>query len=260
MSSAEPIDYNNRQHRVYATGRALSEESARAWTDAFRRNLNDDVARSRALSILDVGSGTGRFSLLLAETLDAEVVGVEPSERMRDVAMRSSTHPRVRYVEGKAEHLPLADASFDAALLSDVLHHVRDKNTCVAELARVLRPDGVAFVRGVRPERFNEMINHRYFPGADELAIKDAVTTDQISDLFAVAGFDLRAHEIVNQQTAASLSEYAERIALRAISYLEMLDDADFEKGLADLRADAAKEVTPQPVIEGIDLLVFQRP
>lgn len=112
--------------------------------------------------------------------------------------------------------------------------------------------------RGVRSRRSSRALQrddqHRYFPAADELALKDALTTDQISELFAVAGFDLRAHEIVKQQTAASLSEYAERIALRAISYLELLDDASFEKGLADLRADAAKEVTPQPVIEGIDL------
>ncbi|MEA2444634.1 MAG: hypothetical protein QOJ12_1926, partial [Thermoleophilales bacterium] len=47
--------------------------------------------------------------------------------------------------------------------------------------------------------------------------------------------------------------------ALRAISYLELLDDELFDAGLRRVREAAAADTDPKPVIETMDLVVFRR-
>jgi hypothetical protein len=65
--------------------------------------------------------------------------------------------------------------------------------------------------------------------------------------------------EVVEQPAAPDLSTFAERIALRAISSLELMDDDRFEEGVRRLRAAAAAETEPQPVMEKLDLVVLRR-
>ena len=78
----EKVDYDKHQHSVYARGRALSPEAADTWTQSFARWAGPQ----RPLTVIDLGSGTGRFTPALAETFGGPVYGVEPSQRMRHVA------------------------------------------------------------------------------------------------------------------------------------------------------------------------------
>ena len=137
------IDYDERQWTVYAKGRAPSPALLELWTEAFGRYL--DPARHR--TVLDLGSGVGHLSVLLADAFGATVTGLEPSDRMREVAERENPHPRVRYLEGSGEAIPVADGAFDAALLSYVVHHLDDPEAAVAELRRVLRPHALVLLR-----------------------------------------------------------------------------------------------------------------
>jgi len=252
--SRPSIDYDDFQHAVYARGRAHSPMTQALWTATFGRYL----PRSTWLRLLDVGSGTGRFSVLLAEAFDGQVVGVEPSARMRGVAAEAP-HERVRYLAGQAESLPVPRASFDAALLSDVVHHIGDLDAATRELHRVLTAEGVVFVRTVVRERQTELIAPRFFPEALPIALKQMLSTDELRGSFASGGLELVAHEIVVQESAPSLAAYADRMRLRASSTFELLDDEAFERGMAALDAAAAAERAPTPVREGIDLFVFRR-
>ncbi|HEY2918788.1 MAG TPA: methyltransferase domain-containing protein [Candidatus Binatia bacterium] len=65
----------------------------------------------RADNVLDLGSGTGRFAVLIAEWFGATVIGVEPAGAMREVAATSGRHAKVLYVAGLAEQLPLREMS-----------------------------------------------------------------------------------------------------------------------------------------------------
>src|SRR5204863_4898724 len=112
------------------------------WMLVIRRHLDDPVE-----TILDLGSGTGRFSAALTDTFDADVVAVEPSAGMRNQA-KTKARTQVRIVGGSAEHLPLADGSCDTAWLSNVVHHFDDIPAAARELRRVLREDAPVLVRG----------------------------------------------------------------------------------------------------------------
>jgi SAM-dependent methyltransferase len=246
------VDYDRRQHAVYSRGREPTPKLLELWARVLGRYV------AAGSSVLDVGSGTGIWSQLLAEVLEAEVVGVEPSDRMRAVAAHEHAHPRVRYVAGSAERVPLSDGACDVALLSHVLHHVEDRAACVAQLARVLRPGGLVLVRGSLRDSLDSVPWLAFFPPARPLAERQLPAAAQVVEAFARAGFERVASEVVRQELGASLRAHYERVRLRAISTLELLDDADFEAGIAAMRAAAEREDPPRPVFEDVDLLVFR--
>jgi SAM-dependent methyltransferase len=86
----------------------------------------------------DLGAGTGLFTRALADRV-ADVVAVEPDERMRQV-MRDRS-PGVHVVGARAEALPFRDAVMDAVSASSAWHWV-DPPRAVPEVARVLRDGG----------------------------------------------------------------------------------------------------------------------
>ena len=210
-------------------------------------------------AVLDVGSGIGSWSELIAERFDAEVIGVEPSSRMREVAEREHSHPRVRYREGSAEQIPLADASSDVAFLSYVIHHVGDRAACGRELRRVLRPGGLVLVRSTLREALPRVPLFDFFPEALQVAEERMPTRATVTGLFEDHGFELLVDETIEQEMAPDLRAYYERVKPRAISTLELLGDAEFERGLERLRLAAERERDPEPVSEPVNLLVFRR-
>jgi ubiquinone/menaquinone biosynthesis C-methylase UbiE len=253
MTNWRRVDYDDHQYRVYSRARPLLPENAERWGAIFRRHV------PAGATIVDVGSGTGIYTALLADSLGAEVVGVEPSTGMRSVAEAEQARPGVRYLAGRAEALPLADASCDAALLSNVIHHIEDLPAAAGELRRVLRPGGVVLARGALRDRLRRMPHFEYFPEALEIAIATSPRDQDAIDTITSAGFEEIARERVEQLMARSLSEFADKLALRAISHLELLDDDLFEAGLRRLREAAAAETEPTPVMETMDLVVFRR-
>jgi ubiquinone/menaquinone biosynthesis C-methylase UbiE len=248
------VDYDDHQHRVFSRARALLPENAKLWSAIFRDWFGE------AESVVDVGAGVGIYSSLLADALPAaRVIAVEPSDGMRDAARREHPHPRVRYLAGAAERLPIDDASCDGALFSNVLHHVDDRAAAAAEAHRVLRPGGCVMARGSLRDALRLNPHWSFFPAALDIAERQMPTVAEVVDVFGAAGFEQVACEVVDQPAARSLAEFAERIALRAISSLELLDDDLFEEGLRRLRAAAAAETEPQPVMEKLDLVVLRR-
>lgn len=92
--------------------------------------------------ILDVGCGNGVHLHELAERAHrGRVYGMDLSPGMLTSAR---LHSAAALIAGDAQHLPYADGSFDRLLAMHMLYHVPDRNGALAEIRRVLRPDGVA--------------------------------------------------------------------------------------------------------------------
>src|SRR5690606_32720049 len=88
---------------------------------------------------LEAGSGTGRFTNLVASRSD-ELVLVDIAAGMLKTA--SQRAPSSAPLLGSATSLPLQDASFDFVLCLNVLNHIKDYDHVLAEFRRVLRPGG----------------------------------------------------------------------------------------------------------------------
>jgi SAM-dependent methyltransferase len=89
--------------------------------------------------VLDVGCGDGRHSYRLAERFGFSVVGIDP-------AGAPTATPRVRFLRGAAEALPVEDEIADLVWCRDILVHVTDLGRAYREFHRVLRDGGRALV------------------------------------------------------------------------------------------------------------------
>jgi ubiquinone/menaquinone biosynthesis C-methylase UbiE len=249
------VDYDQLA-AVYDRDRAQPLEALEPW----RRALAAYLPPASGLPVLDLGAGTGLFSAAIAQWFGAEVVAVEPSEGMRRQARTRRAHPRVAYVGGLGEQLPLRDGCCDSAWLSTVVHHLSDQAACAGELRRVVRPGGWVLVRNAFPDRGEPGTRlFTFWPGARAILAR-APTVRATIATFAAAGFTLDRLEQVRDHSAASLKEAYERARVQADSLLRLLPDADFLEGLRALERAAAAETTPTPVVRRLDLLVLQAP
>jgi ubiquinone/menaquinone biosynthesis C-methylase UbiE len=247
------FDYDDRQHAVYVKGRAISPTRVAEWMRVFAAYL----PTRRPLTILDLGSGTGRFTPALAGEFGGPVYGVEPSQKMRGIASQDARHPTVIYLPGSAESIPLRDNGCDAVLMFLSFHHVRDRPTAAAEIARVLRPGGRLLIRSAFSDRAPEVSWHEFFPRAREIEQQMCPSVDNVEGLFSEVGLHRVALGAIREQSATSLTECASRLRLRAISTFEHLTDGEIAAGFAALDHAVATETMPRPV-EGIsDLLVL---
>lgn len=248
------VNYDTYQHAVYAQGRALAPAVIAEWMQLFARYANS----RRPLTVLDLGSGTGRFTPALAETFGGPVYGVEPFARMRAVAEESAVHPDVTYLAGGGENIPLPGDHCDLALLFLCFHHFRDRERAVDEIARVLRADGRVLIRSSFADRLPDKLWHRYFPRARAVEIEMFPTVDEVVSLFARAGFRQVALEKQTELYTTNFADYIARLRWKASSTFEHLTDDEIRQGFAAMEA-AAPDMPPQPVEERSDLLVLAR-
>ena len=127
--------------RQYAT-----EANLEARRSLYRRAEGPDpreltfaaVAEAAPRSVLEVGGGPGELAERIATELACQVVMVDVSERMVELARGRAVEAQV----GDVQALLFEDACFDCAVAAWMLFHVPDLDRGLAELARVLRPGG----------------------------------------------------------------------------------------------------------------------
>jgi ubiquinone/menaquinone biosynthesis C-methylase UbiE len=103
---------------------------------------------------LEIGAGTGLNLPYYPDTVSGLVV-TEPVEAMaaRLARRAAKQDAAIRVVSAPAEDLPFADDSFDTVVSTMVLCTVPDPERAIAEVARVLKPDGqLLFIEHVRSE------------------------------------------------------------------------------------------------------------
>lgn len=103
---------------------------------------------SRPFRMLDVGCGTGTLLALMAQDTNTELlVGLDYAEEMvRRAAEKfaAGDHAAKRQaLRGDAEHLPLANRSFDVVTCCNSFHHYPHQPVAIREFERVLRPGGM---------------------------------------------------------------------------------------------------------------------
>jgi SAM-dependent methyltransferase len=97
--------------------------------------------------VLDIGCGGGALVRELAGR-GARAIGLEVSQQQLGPALARDPDGGARYLVGRAQALPLPDASVEVAVFMRTLHHVppADLRLALAEARRVLRPGGAVYV------------------------------------------------------------------------------------------------------------------
>lgn len=143
------MDQNNRPQNIYDNPRFFAGYSqmdrfksgwGRAMEHSSFLELLGDVSGQR---VLDLGCGGGQLTFYLADAGAAEVIGIDASERMLDVARAQWAHPRVSYRREAMEDADFSPGAFDLVVSSLALHYVRDYAELVGRIARWLAPGGL---------------------------------------------------------------------------------------------------------------------
>jgi SAM-dependent methyltransferase len=96
--------------------------------------------------VLDLACGEGYGSALLARRA-AHVLGVDVSQQAIDHAKREyASLANAEFKQGSCTAIPAADASIDVAISFETLEHIAEQEPFLAELARVLKADGVLVI------------------------------------------------------------------------------------------------------------------
>lgn len=119
------------QAMAYVRGRPDYPVAVEDW-------LRRELGLGKGKVAVDLGSGTGKFLPRLTAT-GADVIAIEPLAQMRSQLV--ALHPEVDAREGRAQAIPLADASVDAVTCA-MCFHLFATGDALAEIRRVLKPGG----------------------------------------------------------------------------------------------------------------------
>jgi ubiquinone/menaquinone biosynthesis C-methylase UbiE len=112
--------------------------------------------------VLELGCGRAWMTRQIAERFHPQrIVATEVDRIQHEKNLLIDDLPRVEFIYGGAESIPLPDGCMDVVLMLKSLHHVprESMEQALREIARVLRPDGIAYIsEPVYAGTFNEIL------------------------------------------------------------------------------------------------------
>lgn len=136
----------------------------------------------RGMDVLDVGCGTGRWSLRLAEG-GARVTGIDFSQGMLARAREKPGAAGIRFLAHDLHALfPFGSATFDRVVCALVLDHIRDLRRFFDEMGRVCRGDGAIVVSTMHPAMMLRGVQARFTDPATGAKLHVDSASNQISD------------------------------------------------------------------------------
>ena len=135
----------------------------------WRRKTARAVAKKYPTSILDLATGTADLAIALAKrNPQAHIMGMDISEKMLDIGKekvrKQGLESQIDLRPGDAASLPFDDNSFDAVTVAFGVRNFESRDKGLAEIQRVLKPDGQAFILEFSmPERFPMKQLYRFY-------------------------------------------------------------------------------------------------
>ena len=240
----------------YDKARLMPGDTMKRWMDL----LSASVPSNDIKNILDLGSGTGRFSFALSDRYRCPVLAVDPSEAMlREGQQTGKTGQDITWLVGAAENIPTGDGRVDMVWMSQTFHHIDDFDRAFKEIHRVLTETGYLVIRNGMRDHIDEIIWYECFPEAAEIERGRLMLQKDMVNLVCEHHFRLCTAIRHYQYFAKNYHEYADKICGRGLSSLIAIHDDAFNKGVERLRDWVKNRPTAEPVYEPVDLLVFRR-
>lgn len=215
----------------YDKGRSLSEQNIDLWLGLFSKYSRADEG-SR---VLDLGCGTGRFTIPMAYKLNYVMTGADSSEEMLAEARKKDIKRVIRWDYMDAQDLAYEDAYFDIVFISHLLHHVDSPQKVISECRRVLTDSGVILVRYGPIEYIRNDVEHTFFPETldiDEPRTPDVLTVETWLHDARFSGIETQ--EII-QKTYASSEAHLQAITVKGTSVMTMITEDAHKRGLQKL-------------------------
>jgi len=226
---------------------AAYERMMGVWSRLAGEIFLDWLAPPSGLRWIDIGCGNGAFTELIVDRCaPAEVQGVDPSPAQIAFARGRPAARLAEFREGDAMALPFDENRFDAAVMALVIFFVPDPAKGVAEMARVVRPNGLiaAYAWDILEGGFplEPILAEMRAQGLTPVLPPSASVSriDALGRLWRDAGLrDVETREITVQRGFAGFDEFWEIGLLSAsISHtLAGISDADRDRLKTGVRA-----------------------
>lgn len=195
---------------------AVYERMMGKWSGLIGNAFIDWLSPPPNLRWVDIGCGNGAFTQLLIERCAPVVIeGVDPSEGQLAFARKRLATPVAQFRQGDAMALPFPNDTFDAAVMALVVFFIPEPSRGVAEMARVVRPGGLAaayiwdIVSGGGPSEtvISQMRGMGFTPPRAPRA--EASTPEGLHALWTQAGFaEIEARVVGARRTFDDFEDY----------------------------------------------------
>lgn len=153
------------------------------------------------LTVLDAGCGTGAYSEAIVDRV-GRVEALDMSQGMLDAAAAkladAVARDRIGFHQGAITELPFGEASFDAVMINQVLHHLDDDagaeyalhRRVIGEFARVLRSGGALIVNSSGQEQLEAYWYYHLVPELGAAMRRRFAPLDALRRILTDTGFD----------------------------------------------------------------------
>jgi len=194
-------------------------------------------------NVLEIGCGTGRFTIPLWERTGAHITAIDPSVDMIRIARRKEHSEMVTWEICGAEHLPYPGSYFDCAYMFFVIQHLEEAQNALAEIYRVLRPGGSLVIATASHAMLRCEYFYRFFPGLLGRELSRFPSIPALKRLLAAVGYGrVRSLCVKGKPDYLTLDEYAAWVAVKPLSTFYLLTEEEFARGLARLRGAVSEE------------------
>ena len=168
---------------------------------AHARRVNETLAPGSR--VLEVAPGPGFLSIELAKSGKYEVTGLDISQTFVEIAQTNARQAgrQVDFRHGNAADMPFSDAIFDFIICTAAFKNFTQPVRAIAEMHRVLRPNGRALIADLRHDApwaaINEEVKSMHLSRANSLftklaftqLLKNAYTQDEIRRFVSQTNF-----------------------------------------------------------------------
>lgn len=212
--------------------------------------------------LLDVGCGTGSYSIPLASRFSLRLTGVDVSSEMLDQAR--SKLPDGNWVnQDFMEWNP--SIHYDIILMVYVIHLFRDWRAAVNRAVNILNPNGVLMIVTDDHSDLRRSFIHMYMPRVLEIDLARFPKVEDLLHELGNVGLSTKLRRMVTEReyrTPSDIENVVDAARARYISTLRFLGDDELEVGLGRLRSELITQLSEGTIkrIRERSLIVANRP
>lgn len=195
----------------------------------WRKKVLDLVAKSNPKTILDIATGTGDLAILMAQTPESKIIGLDISEGMLAVGVEKiaakQLSDRIEMLLGDSENMPFEDNYFDAITVAFGVRNFENLEKGLTEILRVLKSGGTFVILETSvPEKTPFKQGYHFYsknilPLIGKLFSKDNTAYGYLSESSAAFPYGERLNNILRKTGFIEVKDMPQTLGVATIYY-----------------------------------------